>query len=297
MKHLVALDFDGTIAATFEPSPSGVDVNVASRAAIEKLFGKTGLNHYDEIGGLQGREPGELIGIIQSILGDSSSHRELTQAYIDAKLEVIDPEISEDWPALLPGVKEFFQEVEKGRIPVDIAVVSSGHNGLTPPENLVTSDVLRLRPQPSAERPRSRYKPNPYQLAVAHKNWEHESGILSMKWERSRGKARMLYIGDDPSKDSSFAENARIPFGFVPFTTDGYVPDPSKGQFVLKDFFALINLLGENEMKLVSGQSFAHIVFKRSDYELFPSLGSEARTHPWLEVRGEGHVGSPERFL
>lgn len=305
-KHIVVLDFDRTIAETFVPSPNGIDVSTASRHAIDKLFGKKGLEIYDEIGGLRSREPGELIALMQSRLEFETPIIEATQQYVDAKIAMIWPEISPHWPRLLPGVREFFQDVERGRLPVDAAVLSSGHdgpikrvfeiNGLNPPENLVTSDDLRRKPMPSG---RPRYKPYTFQLAQVHRNWDEYRGKKAFYSHEARtphDKHRMVYVGDDISKDGGLSENARIPFIFIPREANGLLVDAVKGQLYLKDFCELTSLLEINRQRLLNGESFAQILFGRADSELFPPLDAEARPfNRWIEARRNGH-GTVERF-
>lgn len=54
-------DFDGTCFKTFDKSPAGLDVNLATEKAIYNIFGPKGIHIYNEIGGLCNRAPSELI--------------------------------------------------------------------------------------------------------------------------------------------------------------------------------------------------------------------------------------------
>ncbi len=60
-QYLVASDFDGTIAKTFEKSPNNIGVNEAYQMAVEKIFGSEGAQTYAELGGLRNKAPGELV--------------------------------------------------------------------------------------------------------------------------------------------------------------------------------------------------------------------------------------------
>ena len=316
-QHLVALDFDGTIAATFEPSPNGMDVSIASKLAIGKKYGSRGLEVYDQIGGLGGREPGELIALMHLRLGINPATRDDTELYVSEKLASITPEISPTWPRLLPGVGNFFRDVSDRRIPVDLSIISSGHNkfiervfevnGIDVPHNLVTSDELRQRPMP-LERPR--FKPHTFQLAQAHRNWDQEiadeftslSGlsvnfhdIPSEHRERSHHKPYMLYVGDDYIKDGGLAWNGRIPFVFIPPANSNYTPNCDRGQIMVSDFNDLRTILRFGREGIENGESFSEIILGKPDAELFPPLDPEARPFAkWMEKRRAG-VG-PERF-
>ena len=60
-RYLLVSDFDGTVANTFAKSPNGINVDMAYRYAIKKLFGEEGLMAYQKIGGLQNQAPGEVV--------------------------------------------------------------------------------------------------------------------------------------------------------------------------------------------------------------------------------------------
>lgn len=294
--YLIVTDFDGTLAATFENSPKGMNVHVASDCAVSDVFGQDGHKVYETIGGLKNREPGELVRLILQEMKKGTlgmSIKEWTSRYVNAKLSYLVPEISPKWPRLYPGVKEFFKLIEGGRFPISIGVVSSGHddfirqvfqiNGIRLPDVLVTSDLLTIREMPKRER----YKPHTYQLAEAHRQWKSEATSSLKSGEsyigRNQGKPNILYIGDDPIKDGGLAQQARIPFIFVPFTKPGFEPDAEKGQFLASDFFKLTNLLLSRASELTEGKPFASVLFGRNDTELFPPLDESQRPYvQWL---------------
>ncbi|MGE5042475.1 MAG: HAD family hydrolase [Candidatus Levyibacteriota bacterium] len=272
--HLVILDFDGTIARTAEPSPNRIDVNAASRSAVGKIFGDEGLSFYDEVlGGLQNREPGELVAKMIDGLGwrgNGFTAKGATEYFVAAKLSELLGEISPLWPQLYPGVRGFFRAVESKTIPVDVAIVSSGHDefikkvfkaqDLTCPEILVTSDVMRDKEMPQ----RPRYKPNPYQLALAHMLWmDGRSDLLHL------GKEGMVYVGDDPKKDGGVAERSRIPFIFVPFTANGFVLREDAGQVAVNDFREITAIFQRNADEMRNGKSMAEVLTGKKYEEIF----------------------------
>lgn len=272
-KHLVVLDFDGTIAETMKPSPRGMDVLTASTYTVTDLFGREGYQYYVEtLKGLQNREPGELVREILNGLGMSSElQKETTEDFVEIKLSYLVSEINENWPRLYPGAKDFFNFAYSGQIPVDIGIVSSGHddfikrvfevNDIPSPDILVTSDILRRRRMPE----RDRHKPNPYQLAVAHRLWQtmqNDNGNVDFGNLNSVSeKDRMIYVGDDSVKDGGLAIRSRIPFVYTPFTKDGYIPREELGQTQVHNFDELSEILLTSADRLRDGVGMSEVFF------------------------------------
>lgn len=76
-RYLVAIDFDETVAHTFEQSPNGVGVKKAYDNAIKNIFGDEGMQIYvDKLGGLQNRSPSHLVDLI--LRESINSHLELS---------------------------------------------------------------------------------------------------------------------------------------------------------------------------------------------------------------------------
>lgn len=292
-QHLVLLDFDGTIANTFADSPSGMNVGRASRLAISEVFGRNGVLAFDESGGLKNREPGELVrDILGMVRPNGLDHSQNTEWFVQAKLSRLVKQINPNWPELYPGVKELFADSRRGNIPIDLAVLSSGHdlfikkvmeaNNISMDNViLVTSDVIRQRPMPG----RPRYKPHTYQMAEAHRLWLRSSGIGPVRESyggfnngRSYGKPNMMYVGDDPVKDGGLAREARIPFVFVPNTQPGAVVRDS-ATLGVSGLDQLSLLLYSERSSLRQGIPFSEIVFGYKDRELFPKPTESERPY------------------
>lgn len=291
MKHLIICDFDRTLADTFTPSPSGMEVSKAYDLAVLSVFGEAGFSLFRGVlGGIKNREPGELVrdllltakalGIFLDKNGIPSDR--LTEALVQKKLSFLLPRISKEWPRFYDGVKEFFDLAHQEELPIEIAIVSSGHdefirrafevNGLLAPSNLVTSDAIR-RVDGVMNRPL--HKPYPYQLALAHQRWlKNNNNDPSFDGFTGRGQQKpfMMFIGDDPVKDGELALRSRIPFGFVPFVNPSFIPDPSKGQMFVPDFKFFIRFLNQHRTALLEGKPFAEILFGVADRELFPPV-------------------------
>ncbi len=300
MNKLITFDFDGTLVDTSTPSPTGMNVEQAYRLAIEEIFGTSSRLLYDaNPQGFASMEPGEMVRVLLHRPDET-----ITQRLVDAKLSHLLPLISPEWPRLYDGVTEFYEAVADGSIPVDTAVVSSGHdefirrvfevNEIPSPDILITSDNLRKVKQPRREL----HKPFTYQLALAHNEWKEKNGVTSDNGysDRGFGKAHMMYVGNDPIKDGGLALRARVPFGFVPFTHPDFQPDENLGQIAIPSFTELTSTLQDNRTHLENGAGFSDILMGVSDRELFPPLTEAQRPYGvWLNERRMQPSGK-ERF-
>lgn len=302
IRYHVYSDFDGTLVDSFSPSASGVGVNEACSIAVLSIFGEDVASIYEnELGGLQNREPFELIKTLYdsgASLDRSVSIQEATQRFVDMKVSLLLPSFTSEWPQFYPGVKEFLTEIAQEKLPLDLTVVSSGHdeviakvfteNGLPIP-NMVTSDTVRNKKFPT----RDKFKPHTYQLSVAHHRVFHkEDEAVSVHTESgyyaNRGdKPFMMYLGDDPIKDGGLAENARIIYGFVPFMKPDYTPFLEKGQILVEDFHHLLDKLKAHSELLDEGRSLSEILLGRKDSETFPPLSTRERPYKrWISEGG-----------
>jgi len=148
--YLIVCDFDGCLAATFEPSPRGRNVQEAYEYAIGSVFGKHGLEVYKKIGGLQNRAPREVVetllangnrenlienagsffckkqtslgGLIPKGKGYPLEWKEgrfwdpgnvITEMLVRCKLSHLLGEISKEWPRPYNGVLDFLETIGK----------------------------------------------------------------------------------------------------------------------------------------------------------------------------------------
>jgi len=224
-KTALVLDFDGTVANTFEPNPSGLGVSEAYEHAVQTLFGLDALGQYRFSGGLKNRSPREVVkGLqIQGFLSDGNT-AQLTEDLVKLKIACLTSGIGKPlrdgavWPRLTTGFATFWTQVRTNSSTFT-AILSSGHQafitktfevqGLTLPDLMVTDDELRVLPEPLS-------KPDPrlWQYMV-----ERVGGPLP----------NPIYIGDDQGKDGGLARNSGIPF--LHFAPEGSVSHGHEGTF------------------------------------------------------------------
>ncbi len=133
--RLLVKDFDGTVAQTFEKSPSGVSVHEAYEIAVDTIFGAKGVDEYHRQGGLNNRAPIEVVTRLAPD-AEGAEHELLVAQLIDAKLGVLVGQIGKSladgaqWPRPMLGYLDFREALqatrEDGRL-VDDLVLSSGH--------------------------------------------------------------------------------------------------------------------------------------------------------------------------
>ena len=206
----LVLDFDGTVARTFERSPNGVGVNEAYEAAIKEFFGKSALTHYLETGGLMNRSPREVVIALQEAgFQPTDNTSELTNVLVNFKISCLLGEVGqrltdgEIWPRLTPGFGRFWETLRVKTL-MYTGILSSGHrafiertfevHGLELPDVLVTDDELRALPTPLS-------KPDPALLTEVDK----AAGFTLRR-------STTCFVGDDLEKDGKFAKNCGIDF-------------------------------------------------------------------------------------
>lgn len=212
MLNLV-LDFDGTMADTFKPSPNEIGVSEAYCLAVEELFGEKGGKALCAVGGLQNRAPIELIFALQTEgIGLSGRLEDAAENLVKAKMEVLLREITSTWPLPCAGYPEFnnslFQICQSG-VDVRLSILSSGHTKFIEktlniwnkqwkvfwPDVIVSDDDVRNLPLPIQQK----IKPSPF--------------LFELLREQTRGE-NFIYFGDDPEKDGMLAVNSGVPFGW-----------------------------------------------------------------------------------
>ncbi len=276
--HILASDFDGTIADTSLPSPEGRTVSTATESALVQIFGQTGPVLLDQIGGIQSRAPYELVLMLQEEARQKgvdleNAYRtagELTDEFVRLKLEQLLPEISPEWPVVYPGFTEMYAGLEQHG--ARLAVVSSGHddfirrvfdvNDLPQPEILVTSDTLQRRGHPT------RYKPDPYSLKVCVQEFFRLYG------ERPQS---MMFIGDSEEKDGGLAREFHVPFGFFnpDFAFDTEIFNGSQ-RIDFRDFPHLTQIFDRNARQFTEGRGF-YGMFMNGTVEGHMRSGQERR--------------------
>ena len=211
----LVLDFDGTMADTFKPSPNEIGVGEAYCLAVEDLFGNQGEKVFWEVGGLKNRAPIELLQAIQKQgLVMNGNLENNAERLVSAKLKILLGEIGPDWPLPCLGYREFnmklFQLRQNGAN-IRLAILSSGHlafiektlriwekNWESPviwPDVIISDDDLRHLP-----------------VSVEQKT--KPSSFLFKLIKEKMGEGKFFYFGDDPEKDGKLAMNSGVPFGW-----------------------------------------------------------------------------------
>lgn len=261
-QYLMILDFDETIAKTFSPSPHKIGVDEAYRFAIEELFGMSGLEVYEKIGGLQNRAPFELVKALLDTIETHQKPEKITEMIVKKKMSFIMKEIGvrfpDDrvWPEPCPGILDFFKSIseinKKKVICIDLAILSSGHTrfikkafkvwNLKCPEILITDDDAKLLPDHPI-------KPAKVLFDIILKEWKNTSYC---------GNGNAMYFGDDLNKDRKFAENAGIFFAWF-----SSVPNPNfKEVFQFSSWETISRIINQNQEFLREGKPFSQIFQK-----------------------------------
>jgi phosphoglycolate phosphatase-like HAD superfamily hydrolase len=235
---LLALDFDNTIARTFEQSFGLRNVQTAYEYAIQDVFGDDGVALYRAQGGLNNRAPTE---IVLELGAPADQVIALTDTLVQRKLSYLLPEIGTPlagggaWPRLCAGLDVFWHSAREQR-QFHLALVSNGHrefiervfrlHHLELPEIMITDDDVRRR---TDLEPRQRYKPDPAMLKPIAER-------LSINPHAA------IYIGDNLALDGVMAKNAGMRFGHFD-SRFGRRVERLNGGFRFGDWRELIPLL------------------------------------------------------
>jgi hypothetical protein len=226
--HLIAKDFDGTVAQTFEKSPNGIGVNEVHELVIEDMFGLKSLERFLKKGGLQNRAPIEVVKDIAPDT-DNSDLTELTDRFIEKKLSFYLGEIGSlfpdgsMWPRPTDGYLEFRAQIECARADghlIDDLILSSGHepfiedtyrawNAGKPTHIVAVETIKNLGLQLPMEK---LVKPSPVLMEVAGNLWREGYGLEPSGTLAGDERNRIVYIGDDPVKDGELAKNSGVDF-------------------------------------------------------------------------------------
>lgn len=218
--RFVGLDFDGTIAQTFKPSPHNIDVETAYLAAVDVVFGAKGLAQYQHEGGLRNRAPAE---IIRQLAPDASNvdHANLLPLLVTKKLAVLVDEISPEWPEPTDGYRHFEAALSThpNRDDISRVIVSSGHDpfiqrtyetwGIPMPEVIVAQEKLSEIAANSGETLPD--KPDRRVMEYAHMAWRGMASIVEARKSFQQDIPRMLYVGDGTA-DAELAASTGVRF-------------------------------------------------------------------------------------
>ncbi len=260
--YLLALDFDGTAARTFDESPNHMTVGKAYDLAVAEVLGKEAQKNFVAEGGHKNRTPSE---IVTGLIGKSSN--ELIEQLVTVKMNYLLSEIGPEWPKPCVGFIDFWEKLSQLKQETNIrtAIISSGHTAfikktfqvwnIEEPDYLVTEDDVRPRKYPKGLE--NRFKPGTLQLAIAHRDWLMDTMDRSYRQEDAVGSKRyMFYIGDDKVKDHGLAEKAKIGFGLF---RQGYPFEYREDGFVFGDWITVASLLNHNARSLHEGRPFNEI--------------------------------------
>jgi hypothetical protein len=219
--RLLATDFDGTVAQTFEKSPSGVGVDEAYDQAIDEVFGPNAVDRYHADGGLKNRSVVEVVrGLSPESIGFDINL--LVDKLTDSKLAILMGEIGtrfDDgtiWPRPTNGYLVLLEELQKAKSEgrqIDSLILSSGHEAFI---RLVYEKWSVAQPDYVLAQERLAYlglsnesKPSRKVMDAALETWaeDYETNAYS-----SDLKKRVVYVGDDNVKDGDMARDSGIEF-------------------------------------------------------------------------------------
>ena len=222
-------DFDGTQAATFEPAPTGIGVSEAYEMSIHDLYGEASLEKFIMQGGHNNRTPAEIVLGVRPGLGPDELDTE-TERLVSTKLDILLAQVGlkmpdgELWPRPVPGFLDTWNAVQEVRLQgrrIDTAGISAGHQefilrtfelwDVPSPDMLVTEETVRslrlsIPPEETA-------KPRPFQMQLVEMQWMARHAIL--RTLGSRDWNRIIYTGDDLSKDGGLAKNSHVRFFYI----------------------------------------------------------------------------------
>lgn len=275
IRTTLLFDFDGTCFKTFNKSPRGLDVHIATEQAVQNIFGPRGTEIYHAIGGLQNRAPSELI-----IAMYSHGLKPLDNAvenFVQEKLHILTGEIGTTfddgriWPEPCNGFSTFWEtakELQKQGVPLDTGIISSGHaefilktfqeTRLLPPDILVTEDDIRHRKFP--QEMERRVKPGQWPIARAHYHILKNQDLLYDLPLAKKTRDHIIFFGDSVKSDGGLAERADIVFGLFNPDTKFSTLVPHKS-FAFNDWEDIGSILKNNQDYIKEGRPIHDIFF------------------------------------
>lgn len=225
--RLIAQDFDGTIAQTFQKSPSGIGVEEATEQAVDQVFGPLSTDRYRKKGGLRNRAPLEVVQELSPLVS-AQEIQSLLARLIVSKLDILMTEIGTTfddgtvWPRPVAGYIEFLESLQQARTEgqhIDTLILSSGHEpfikkvyetwDITEPEYIIGQETTEERGLGNVVKPSSTL------MKLAHRVWSEGYGLSPSFIGFQLAKSRTLYVGDDDNKDGQLARNSGVKFALI----------------------------------------------------------------------------------
>jgi hypothetical protein len=226
--QLLAKDFDGTVAQTFEKSPNGLGVHEVHEIIIDSMFGQDALETYLRNGGLRNRPPDK---VVQEAAPDADEDEleRLTADFIEQKLSISLSEIGtrfpdgEIWPRPTRGYLELCESIaaarSEGRL-IDDIIISSGHEpfiektyrawNIGQPTHVLAEDTVRRF---ALDLPiDQRVKPSPVLMDIARQMWRDSYSDGLAPDASDDELRRIVFVGDDPVNDGELAKNSGVDF-------------------------------------------------------------------------------------
>jgi len=233
--RLVAMDFDNTVARTFEPSPNGLGVTQVCSMSIQEMFGSRVFKSFEDSGGLQNRAPAE---VIRQLAPDAEGieHDRLVDEFISKKLEIIMGEIGKSlpdgalWPRPTAGYLELCKAIQGARARgslIDEAIISSGHEpfiqevysvwGIQQPGIVIATETTQRAAQDLELSSESLVKPASILIQMARTAWALDYDVMTNPAAglSSDEQRRITYVGDDLNKDAGLAKNSGVAFEHI----------------------------------------------------------------------------------
>jgi hypothetical protein len=227
--QLLAKDFDGTVAMTFEKPKSGIGVEEAYQEAVLELFDAPTLQKYIDANGLRNRSAPEVI-IELAPDATESEQAELTEKLIALKLDTLTRQIGTAaldggiWPRPSEGYLDLHRRIElarhEGQLVNDL-IISSGHEpfirktyetwGIQPPDYIIAEEATRELTAIGLPIEQL-VKPSPILMDAGYSMWRQDYGLEPTTLLLNPDRDRIVYVGDDPSKDGDLAKNSDVEF-------------------------------------------------------------------------------------
>ena len=239
-------DYDETQFRTIsEASPNGLGVNEAYEMGISELFGIEPLKRYLDFGGHMNRTPAQIIvdSIPDMEPNEQTDAEKLLIGYkITALLDQVGAILPDGtrWPRPTAGFIDHMRELEVAQeagAAIQTSIISAGHAefmlatydlwDLPYPDILITDDVLQQEGTSLA--PEQRAKPAPFPMEVVKRKWLGES---LEEIDDTVVCRRIIYTGDDATRDGGLAKNSRVRFVQIVPTAEHPGAWPEVGRFL-----------------------------------------------------------------